>query len=185
MGFDRVRFFEGAGETPSTLITADKMTADVVYGKHFRTFLGVLGYRAVIGFDEAESLSSQEVKTRLEHGEVPILYPDSAKKMCLGRKYADGNVVIIEPPLEAADVKRVMRYIDAYAEPSDAGPLYLDHRGEHESCSIGWKTGEARPHAEIIAERQRRREARERAQTALAQRWENPDMQNVLPPPLA
>lgn len=177
MGFDRVRFFEGCGETPATLISADKQTSLVVYGKPFLDFLSILGHRAYIGFDEAVQMPTQDIKTRLELGRQPIPYPESAKKIWFGHPYASEYVTVIEPPLDKDDTRRAMRFIERYAEPSDAGPLYLDHRGEHEGCTINFRTGTAVPHAELAAQMlAQAKHIQDRATT--------PADQALLPPPL-
>lgn len=138
MGFDRIRFFDGKN-AESTLISADKMSAEVVYGKHFLNFLNTIGFMTRHVVDETKP--TKDNQRYLERGSIAVAFPADEK---INDQYGRiiGDVLVeAKPPIQPEQMKSIIRWLDIYCDPSDAGPLYLDNRGDHKDCQISPRTG--------------------------------------------
>lgn len=141
MGWDRVRFFETldeqTGKPNATLISADKESSRTVYGKDFSTFLRCLGYRATQVIDTQEAPKAVERAIQFRPKDRTVLerfslkhvidFPDTARADWYGSPTAT-HAVEVQPPIEGRDMGVITNYLMQYCEPSDAGPLFLDHR---------------------------------------------------------
>jgi hypothetical protein len=132
MGYDRIRFYDGI-ENQSTLITADKESAFVVYGNNFRRFLNVLGTTATLAADHDQP--AKDIPAHVK----PIAYPPKLKPFDSEVGYSSLHVIEVQPPLADDQLLLTMRYLKEYCMPSDAGPLFLDSRSDHNGCTIGYK----------------------------------------------
>lgn len=138
MGFDRIRFFDGKN-AESTLISADKMSAEIVYGKDFLNFLNAIGFIARHAVDDTKP--SKDNQQHIQRGAVAVEFPPDEKiHDTFGRKIGDW-LIEVKPPIKPEQMRHVIRWLDIYCDPSDAGPLYLDNRGIHNDCQISPETG--------------------------------------------
>lgn len=134
MGWDRVRFYDGP-ENKSTLMCADKCSAGAVYSRHFKRFLEIIGFTVTYGVDEEKP--GKENAAAIARGAKLITFPAKSKIPDRYDRINISNIVVqTEPPIDSASMRLIMRWCDVYCAPSDAGPLYLDHRGEHNGCTI-------------------------------------------------
>lgn len=139
MGWDRIRFYE-ARDSNANLISGDKQSRDTVLGKDFRHFLQALGFQAKLAFDD--SLTAREAGGLLQLGAKPITYPEKSKIPDSFDRINIGQAVVeVQPPIDPIRMQQIMRYLDIYCDPSDAGPLYLEHRGNHNGCGLSLEKG--------------------------------------------
>lgn len=148
MGWDRVRFFETIGEQgqpTATLISADKQSAEVVYGRDFSKMLGFLGHKATTVLDRPEVAKRIDGHISIEPHARDVLqkyalyevidFPDTAREEWYGWPTAS-YAIEVQPPLSGRDTEIVTNYLVEYCDPSDAGPLFLDHRNGHRGCAF-------------------------------------------------
>lgn len=142
MGYDRIRFYDGE-KRESTLVSADKRSHDALVSWKTQSFLRHLGHRVqlVVDANKPAGLSAEAIK----NGAAPVELPPKVlnNDPVLQRQASWEPLLEVQPPLNPDTIKPFLAYLAVTCEPSDAGPLYLDHRGEHDGCLIDFSEGVA------------------------------------------
>lgn len=126
MGYDRIAFFPGNNDT--TLISADKSSAEVVYGDKFQYYLQRLGYktRTVVDRSAVDQNISMINKGRAQIEELPAI---TKAEVIPGYPVAHGVFVEAKPPIVGEAMKAVVSYLLTHCEPNDDG-VVLDYTGD-------------------------------------------------------
>ena len=142
MGYDRVRFYDG-DTAESTLVSADKSSHGTLISPNTLSFLRQLGHNARLVVDANKP--SRDTQAAVRMGAVAIDLPPKVieNDELLGGPVAWEPLVEVKPPFTPDSIKPFLAYLDVTCEPSDAGPLFLDHRGEHVGCAINRARGSA------------------------------------------
>lgn len=131
MGWDRIRYFNGA-DGESTLLSADKASAEVVYGFKFGHFVNMLGHSARQVVDLSALQGSPRLQRLVNTRQAQVTeFPEAAKVDWYGRQLAD-HAVEIRPPVSDERMQVLNAFLVSVCEPNDAAYI-IDNRGEHET----------------------------------------------------
>lgn len=142
MGYDRVRFYDGA-TAESTLVSADKSSHSTLISPRTLSFLRQIGFNTRLVVDANKP--SRDTQAAVRIGAVAIDLPPKVTEAdtLLDGQAAWEPLVEVKPPFTPDSIRPFLAYLDVTCEPSDAGPLFLDHRGEHDGCTINRARGGA------------------------------------------
>lgn len=126
MGYDRIAYFNGK-DNESTLLSADKRSADVVYGNRFQFFCMNLGFKVREVVDAADvPCHRDDVNRGVQIDDLPAR---TKAEIIAGHRLAPGVFVELQPPVEEAMMNVLNAYFETHCDPSDSG-LILDYRPE-------------------------------------------------------
>jgi hypothetical protein len=128
MGWDTVRFFNGTtGE--STIITAEKRSADAVYDERFKLFARGLGFtvRQVVGFSALER--NESLQERVNAGRLQVTKLPDKMRHFIREAAWDQTALELRPPVDEDMTRVLTAYFQAHCECNDAG-IIIDNRQE-------------------------------------------------------
>lgn len=127
MGWDRVRYFEGA-DGKSTLITGDKNSKYAVFGQDFKNFAWCIGLKARDVVDLPELAESEYLQERVNNGTMYIAaIPEQVRKLNDNQWSGIRYAVELRPPLNDQTMEMVSRWFQTHCECNDAG-MIIDNR---------------------------------------------------------
>ena len=127
MGYDRIRYFNGAVDG-TTLLSVDKASREAIVGnRRFEHFARQLGFAIRLIVDRDDAASTHQEAVNKQHAQIEEFPPETKGEIIPGFPLVRQPLVEFRPPINEDMTNIFNAYFKSFCEPNDAG-LIIDHR---------------------------------------------------------